>query len=492
MHDVIIVGFGLAGASLAACFARDGLQVLCIDRDEAVRDSFKGELLQPGGVRALERLGLSSCLDAASVDAVTVEGYVVLPAVGGGGGGGGGDGGGGGGGGGVRLAYPPRDPATFLEQLLGPAAQAVADPARAPRGRSFHNKRLVEALRGEALRAGASVAWGECTALLEEGGRAAGVRWAPRDAAAAEARGAMVVVCDGMFSTLRGAVRARGAAAPETLSHFAGLLLRHAPGRPPLPAPGHGHVVLVTPSPVLFYQISSSETRCLVDLPPHAGASEAALARYLEATVAPQLPGGLRGAFLAALREAPAGAAAALRTAPCKALARGARAPALAGVVLLGDAASMRHPLTGGGMTVALGDVERLWRARRAAAAAAAAAAHAPRGGRGAGDALRAAAAAFHRQRRGFTISVLANALHAVFTAPEGGGARDELRAACLAYLGRGGACAAGPIGLLAGLSPSPWVLLLHFFAVACCAGLRGVATGCRILLPILWREVWA
>jgi hypothetical protein len=102
------------------------------------------------------------------------------------------------------------------------------------------------------------------------------------------------------------------------------------------------------------------------------------------------------------------------------------------------------------------------------------------------------AAAAFAGARRDCTLNVLANALHAVFTTPEGGGPRDELRAACLAYLAKGGACAAGPVGLLAGLSPSLLVLLLHFFGVACGAGVRGVLTGAGILLPILARELWA
>ncbi len=460
----------------------------CIDRDEVVRETFKGELLQPGGVRALERLGLSHCLDAATVDAVPVEGYIVLeasseaqpspPAP-------------------VRLCYGPRDPATLAEQLWGVRTQPGDCPARAPRGRSFHNKRFVEALREEALRLGARCAWGECACIVEECGRAVGVAWVPRggNGAAEVLRAPLVVVCDGMYSTLRGALRQRGAAAPETLSYLAGLLLPHEAGRPPLPCAQHGHVVLVTPSPVLFYQISARETRCLVDLPPEAAASQHALQTYLERAVAPQLPQGLlRAGFLAAL-HALQQQGQEVRIMPSKALARDAGALTVQGVVLLGDAASMRHPLTGGGMTVALGDVERLWRACLPVVAAAAAAS----GGSSSNSAtsarpalLAAAAASFQGMRKNFTLSVLANALHQVFTTPGGGGgAREALRKACLQYLARGGACAAGPIGLLAGLSPSPLVLLLHFFAVACCAGLQGLVTGCFILVPILVRELW-
>ena len=34
-----------------------------------------------------------------------------------------------------------------------------------------------------------------------------------------------------------------------------------------LPFESHGHVVLADPSPILLYPISSTEVRCLVDLP---------------------------------------------------------------------------------------------------------------------------------------------------------------------------------------------------------------------------------
>lgn len=502
-YDVVIVGFGLAGASSAACLSRLGFRVLSIDRDEIIRDSFKGELLQPGGVRTLERLGLSHCLEAASVDAIPVEGYVILSPSSGGsqappp----------------VRLTYGPRVPATFWEQLWGVRGQPSDDAARAPRGRSFHNRLLVEALRREAVSAGARCVWGECQGLVEEGGRAVGVAWVPRgQTTSSEVRASLVVVCDGMYSQLRGALGRAGGAQPETLSFLTGLLLHHPPEETPLPHPHHGHVILVAPSPVLFYQISPRETRCLVDLPPHHAASPGAMGAYLEGRVCPQLPPCLRAPFLSALARATQDQT--LRAVPGKALARGGSPPAI-GVVMLGDAASMRHPLTGGGMTVALGDVERLWHACMpwVGAARGGGGWGGNEGGGGRGEdrgsiphssssrdppPLHSAAAAFHKHRRGFTISVLANALHAVFTTPgeEGGegrgGPRHALQQACLGYLAAGGACAAGPIGLLAGLSPSPLVLLLHFFAVAYCAGLQGLWTGCGIIIPILWREVWA
>ena len=41
-------------------FANQGRQVLLIERDWSEPDRIVGELLQPGGVQALQRLGLDS------------------------------------------------------------------------------------------------------------------------------------------------------------------------------------------------------------------------------------------------------------------------------------------------------------------------------------------------------------------------------------------------------------------------------------------------
>jgi squalene monooxygenase len=62
-----------------------------------------------------------------------------------------------------------------------------------------------------------------------------------------------------------------------------------------LPLPNHGHVVLAQPSPVLMYQISTNDTRVLVDVPGRLpSASNGDLKKYLEETVAPELPDSIR------------------------------------------------------------------------------------------------------------------------------------------------------------------------------------------------------
>ena len=54
-----------------------GFKVLLFERDMSLQDRIVGELLQPGGVRALERMGLDECAKE-GIDSVGVDGYVVF------------------------------------------------------------------------------------------------------------------------------------------------------------------------------------------------------------------------------------------------------------------------------------------------------------------------------------------------------------------------------------------------------------------------------
>lgn len=60
--DIIIVGAGVLGSALAAVLARDGRKVTVVERDLREPDRIVGELLQPGGYRALRELGLEGKL----------------------------------------------------------------------------------------------------------------------------------------------------------------------------------------------------------------------------------------------------------------------------------------------------------------------------------------------------------------------------------------------------------------------------------------------
>ena len=70
-------------------------------------------------------------------------------------------------------------------------------------------------------------------------------------------------------------------------SCFVALILKNCD----LPYPNHGHVILANPSPILLYKISSTEVRCLVDIPGQKlpSISSGEMSSYLKTMVAPQV-----------------------------------------------------------------------------------------------------------------------------------------------------------------------------------------------------------
>jgi 2-polyprenyl-6-methoxyphenol hydroxylase-like FAD-dependent oxidoreductase len=61
-HDVVVVGGGIAGSALATVLARDGVDVLVLERQTSYRDKVRGETLVCWGVAELQRLGLTDVL----------------------------------------------------------------------------------------------------------------------------------------------------------------------------------------------------------------------------------------------------------------------------------------------------------------------------------------------------------------------------------------------------------------------------------------------
>lgn len=356
--EVVIVGAGTAGASAAVTFARQGRKVLLVERCMSEQDRIVGELLQPGGLRSLERLGLDACAKEGT-DSVIVDGYAIIrPAASAGSDG-------------VEqlqesvmLYYPETDPEKKSE-LFGKGVKPAAAAAAAvnggkhredvPRGRSFHNCRFVQRLR-EAAQAEPNVRVVEATvsALLEgDSGEVVGVRYREAEAkgeggegerTTREVRAPLTIVADGIWSGLR---KCANTNKPQKVSTFVGVLVTHPADAAPVPHKHCGHVVLAHPSPILIYQISSTETRVLVDV---AGAMPSAanggLATHLREKSAPQLPAQFRPAFLEAVERGDVKSMP-NRTMPASNVHR-------QGALLLGDALNMRHPLTGGGMTVAI------------------------------------------------------------------------------------------------------------------------------------------
>ncbi|RZC62711.1 hypothetical protein C5167_024472 [Papaver somniferum] len=245
--DIIIVGAGVAGAALAYTLGKDGRRVVVIERDLTEPDRIVGELLQPGGYLKLIELDLQDCVE--QIDSQRVLGYALFKD-----------------GKDTRLTYP-------LEKFHSDVA-----------GRSFHNGRFIQRMREKASTLpNVRLEQGTVTSLLEENGTIKGVLYKTKSGEEINAYAPLTIVCDGCFSNLR-----RSLCSPkvEVPSCFVGLILENCK----LPHQNHGHVILADPSPILFYQISSTEVRCLVDVPgqkvPSIGNGEMAI--YLKTMVAPQ------------------------------------------------------------------------------------------------------------------------------------------------------------------------------------------------------------
>ncbi|KAI0327464.1 squalene monooxygenase [Cubamyces sp. BRFM 1775] len=413
-YDILIVGAGIAGSALAhalsaAAIARGRpLKICLLERSLAEPDRIVGELLQPGGIMALKKLGLESCVEG--IDAIPTYGYCVMldgkP---------------------VHIPYP-----------------------EGYEGRAFHHGRFIQALRAKAKEA-------KCVEVIEAtvseliecplSGRILGVRATRKEEGAVEKEAFfadLTVVADGCFSNFRNQVMGKAALTPETKGHFVGLVLEDAT----LPIPKHGTVSLVEGhGPVLLYQIGTHDTRILVDVKNPVPSD---LKGHILTNIIPQLPASLHVPAQKAVEKDR------LRRMPNSFLPpseQGKRTKE--GVLLLGDSWNMRHPLTGGGMTVAFNDVVLLrdmlldvkdladW------------------------TQISHLLHKWHWARKPLssTVNILSVALYDLFSAQDP--YLEVLRTGCFKYFELGGNCVREPVSLLAGIEQAPFMLFRHFFTVA-------------------------
>ncbi|XP_020599861.1 squalene monooxygenase-like isoform X2 [Phalaenopsis equestris] len=422
-----------------------GHHVHVIERDLTEPHRIVGEYLQPGGYLKLIELGLEDCVE--EIDAQQIYGYALFNN-----------------GQSTRLSYP-------LEKYGSHVA-----------GRSFHNGRFVQKMREKAASLpNVRMEEGTVTSLLEVKEVVKGVVYKSKAGEELQAFAPLTIVCDGCFSNLR---RYLCSSKVEVPSSFVGLVLENCK----LPFPNHGHVILADPSPILFYPISSTEVRCLVDVPGQKMPSIAngKMSNYLKTSVAPQIPTELHDAFIAAVDKGK------IKTMPNRSMP--ANPLPTPGALLMGDAFNMRHPLTGGGMTVALSDIVVLQNLL------------APLHDFHDASSLSKYLESFYTLRKpvASTINTLAGALYKVFSSSLEAG-RNEMRQACFDYLRLGGTCSTGPVALLSGLNPRPLSLIVHFFAVAVFGvgrlmlpfpspkrlliGARLIASACDIIFPIIRAE---
>ncbi|PKU65815.1 squalene monooxygenase-like [Dendrobium catenatum] len=443
--DVIVVGAGVAGSALAYTLGKAGRRVHVIERDLAEPHRIVGEFLQPGGYLKLIELGLEDCVE--EIDAQRVDGYALFKD-----------------GENTKLSYP-------LEKYGSRVA-----------GRSFHNGRFVQRMREKAASLpNVLMEEGTVTSLFEEKEVVKGVIYKSKAGEEMQACAPLTIVCDGCFSNLR---RSLCSSKVEVPSSFVGLILENCK----LPFPNHAHVILADPSPILFYPISSTEVRCLVDVPGQKIPSIAngEMSKYLKTVVAPQIPSEMHDAFIGAVDNGR------IKTMPNRSMP--ANPLPTPGALLMGDAFNMRHPLTGGGMTVALSDIAVLQNLLE------------PLHDLHDASSLCKYLESFYTLRKpvASTINTLAGALYKVFSSSPDQ-ARNEMRQACFDYLSLGGTCSTGPLALLSGLNPRPLSLIAHFFAVAVFGvgrlmlpfpspkriwvGARLIASACDIIFPIIKAE---
>ncbi|CAL9775579.1 unnamed protein product [Musa acuminata subsp. burmannicoides] len=416
--DVIVVGAGVTGSALAYALGKDGRRVHVIERDLAEPDTIVGEILQPGGCLNLLELGLEDCVD--EIDAQRVLGYVL---------------------------YKNGRSAKLSIALEKYHVDVAA--------RSFHHGRFIQRLREKAASlSSVQLKQGAVTSLIKEDGIVKGVVYKTKSGKESKAFAPLTVVCDGCFSNLRHTLCSSKVDVP---SYFVGLLLKDFQ----LPFPNHVHFILEDPSIVLFYSISSTETRCLVVVPGQKVPSIAngEMENYLKTIVAPQVPTELHDAFVAAIDKGN------IRTMPCKSMP--ADAHLTPGVLLMGDAFNMRHPLTGGGMTVGLSDVIVLRDLLR------------PLHDLHDAAALCKYLESFYILRKpvASTMNMLADAFYKLFSASPDE-ARKEIGQAYFDCLSLGGRFSSDSTALIGGLIASPLHLVIHFLV----AVTHGVG---HLLLPI-------
>jgi squalene monooxygenase len=501
LDRIIVIGGGVAGCSAALALAKQGHCITLIERDLSEQDRIVGELLQPGGLRALERLGIDDCAKD-EIDSIFVHGYVILdpteldtngkPIQ-------------------QVLRYPKTDPRNFSEYfgyLKSSSSDSKDDSMNkeSPVGRSFHHGRFIQRLRQKAIEhPRIEVIEGTVTKLIEEKGNViVGVEYkilekqketestsqeaeesgvdsvtkssSKRAPTVRQLHSKLTLVADGIWSSQR---KHLSSSTIHSNDSWVGIIVKHDSMRSPVPHPHHGHVILTQPAPSLIYQISSTETRVLINLFPDSSTgsipsiSDGSMETYLRDEIAPQMPEIFRPAFLQAITPGHA-LSSEYKSMPSKYF--NAMHSLKKGAFLIGDALNMRNPLTGGGMTVCIRDGELL--------AEYLSDIHLSDFSSSSPEDKRSEEkrsmdelyALLHQRYELFltkrvdyagTINVLACALHGVFSTPNGDQTRHLLRQACFDYLALGGAYAAGPIGLLSGLTPKPLVLTTHFFLVA-------------------------
>lgn len=483
LYDVIVIGAGVVGPCIARCMAREGRKVLIAEREWTKPNRIVGELMQPAGLKALRQLGMIKAVNG--IEAIEVDGYYISYDKDD-----------------VTITYPEKSVESKLDTTPVPGAIVTGDEdklgtdstidaakwADCPhvKGVAFHHGDFLMNLRKLCLsEPNVTKLDGNVTDLVKDDqGRVCGITVADKGSY----KGRLVICCDGIYSKFRKELDENNT--PTVGSYFIGMDLVDAK----LPSPNHGHVLLNQQfAPVLLYQISLHHSRILCAYRSATLPKKAEVIEYLKTAVLPNLPESLHASFETALSKDND----VYRAMPNQYLT--AIINDTPGFACIGDSLNMRHPLTGGGMTVGLNDAVLFLKMM----------ADVKNEDLGNEDIVLEKLLDFHAERKKLTvvINTLSLALYTLFAADDK--YLRILQNGAFQYFKRGGLCVDEPISLLSGIMPSVLTLVINFFAVAFYAclvnikehGLAGFPVALyenvivlwvasQVLLPILFKEI--
>lgn len=485
-YDAIVIGAGVVGPCLAKCLAGQGRKVLIVEREWTKPNRIVGELMQPSGLLALKKLGMAKAVN--NINAIQVNGYYISYFDKS-----------------VTIPYPEKNILKSLNTNPVPGAIEIGDEDKILSDSTLNMKEWDESshLKGVALHHGDFLTNlrnlclkeknikkldGNVIDLIQQGDRITGIKVADKG----EFKASLVFCCDGIYSKFR--KQLSDDYIPTIGSYFIGLDLLDAN----LPKKYHGHVILGKHAPVLIYQISPHHSRILCAYRSKSLPKKSEVLDYLSKNVLPNLPESVRPSFKKAYEDSVDGTSI-YKAMPNQYLT--AKLNDIPGFICLGDSLNMRHPLTGGGMTVGLNDCALMCEILSELT----------------NEEFKDHSKVFdcmtrfHDNRKGLdvVINTLSIALYTLFAADNK--SLTLLQQGCFHYFLLGGDCVNGPIGLLSGMIPKASVLFYHFFAVAfysCWLNIKNkgiigfpialweninaLVTACFVLLPFLSKEIFS
>ncbi len=312
--DVVVVGAGIAGASIAAVLARGGLEVLLLERQRAYRDRVRGEYMAQWGVLEARAAGLETAMrgkHAVDVRYRVPYDELFTPSA-------------------AEMAK--RDNSTIFPDVLGPLCASHPE--------------ACQALADEAVRLGAGLVCGVTDVRVQAGTRPS-ITY--RNGSEMQVRPRLIIGADGRTSTVRKQSGIHLKKAPAT-HVVAGLLVEGASRWP------DDQYSIGVEGDLQFYVFPQGGGRlrlytCHANEQAARWAGRAGLQRFLQA--------------FAGLRSVPAalGLGDVTAAGPCATFSgeqTWCDQPYADGVVLAGDAGGYDNPVDGQGLSLAMRDVRQL------------------------------------------------------------------------------------------------------------------------------------